>query len=191
MNKQNPQVKASKSLRREAVGRFGQQSNIANMPHTRKDAYNLLLRVEDHLKHSGQRGRQAFDNPLEAHQGLQKAIRKLANHWVRKQLTPRSELQKFRKAKSRSRRTLYKQKMQVFAKSTVPSMRTALPAIHGQGWLRRRVEVFPYGPVYTFNADHRVNVYRKGDRFDVIDALCNIPILAGLTRQGLKKAVQW
>jgi hypothetical protein len=118
-------------------------------------------------------------------------MKKVSQMWVRKRKTSTKDLQNFRRARKRVRRVQYKQKVQVFAKSTVPVLRAALPKMYGQGFLRKPVAVHPYRPMDTFMSMHRVNVYKQGSRFDVIDALCNIPILAGLTRRGLKKVVQW
>ena len=174
------------------VGTNGEPENIlANVPRTKQDTFFLLDRIQRHLDNSGKQGRQVFDSPLESSATLQKLIRKVAQKWVRNQKTSRPILEHIHRTKKRLRRVQYRDRIVVFKKATVPALRAALPKIYGQGYLRKRVAVYPYRPMDTFLREHRVNVYRSGNRYDVIDALCNIPILAGLTRRGLKKVVEW
>lgn len=164
---------------------------LDSVPRTKQDTFFLLDRIQRHLNNSGKNGYQRFDSPQDSSAAIQKLINKVSQLWVRKQKTSAKDLQNFRHARKRIRRVQYKNMVQVFTKATVPAIRASLPKIHGQGFLRQRVAVFPYRPMDTFLGGHRVNVYRAGNRFDVIDACCNIPILAGLTRRGLKKVVQW
>jgi len=164
---------------------------LANIPKTKQDTFFLLDRVQRHLKNSGLKDCQVFDSPQETSAIIQKLIAKVSQKWVRNAKTPTKDLQTFRRAKRHVRRVQYKDKVQVFIKATVPALRASLPQIHGQGFLSKPVAVYPYRPMDTFLGGHRVNVYRQRNRFDVIDALCGIPILAGLTRRGLKKVVTW
>ncbi len=164
---------------------------LANIPKTKQDTFFLLDRVQRHLEKSGRKDCQVFVSPQETSAIIQKLIAKVSQKWVRNAKTSRKDLQTFRRAKRRVRRVQYKDKVQVFIKATVPALRASLPKIHGQGFLSKPVAVYPYRPMDTFLGGHRVNVYRQGSRFDVIDGLCGIPILAGLTRRGLKKVVQW
>lgn len=172
-------------------GKLIRKRNIAVIPRTRQGAFFLLDSVETHLKNSGTEGCQRFDHPQESSAAIHKLLRKVSQLWVRKQKTSTKDLQTFRRARRRTRRVQYKNHLQVFSKATVPALRDSLPKIHGQGFLKKRVAIYPYQPADTFLGGHRVNVYKHGGRFDVIDALCNIPILAGLSLQGLKKVVQW
>ena len=183
--------------------------NIADMPITKKDAMLLLERLQWHFKQSGQKGRPLFEEPRQLFDIIGKLMRKVSVLWVRKAVTHKKHLQPYRRIRRRSERNSYKQNVQVFsnpkktrgkvAPGSLPSsashpvelIRAASPKLFGQGFLRKRVPVFPYTPTYTFLAMHRVNVYQNGGRFDVIDAYCNIPILAGLTRQSLKSVVAW
>ena len=176
--------------------------NILDMPRTKQSAFFLLDHIIILLEKSGKAktrfpdGRvsewhQRFDSIPETLPTLQKAIRAVSVKWVRKEKTSRVKLQTLRRMKRVVRRVQYKNDIQVFNTPTVPTLRHALPKMHGQGTLRKSVAVHPYRPMDTFLTMHRVNVYRQGSRFDVIDALCNIPILAGITRQALKKVVSW
>jgi hypothetical protein len=179
-------------MKKGMVGSHGQPANLKDaVIRTKQDAFFFLDRIHRHFLDSGKKDCQVFDNPREASAVLNKLIRKVSQKWVRNRKTSTENLQTFRRMRRVRRRVQYKDTLQVFTKATVPAMRTALPCIHGQGFLRKRVAVYPYRPMDTFFPLHRVNVYRQGKRFDVIDACCNIPILAGLTLQGLKKVVQW
>lgn len=175
------------------VGIGGERNLLANIPRTKKGAFNILLRVERHLLPDEKTGKinVVVHDPSGAHAVIQKAITAVARKWVRPRATCSKDLQRFHHLKKHIRRVQYQNQVQVFAKPTVSALRSSLPKIHGQGALRKPVAVYPYRPMDTFLGGHRVNVYRSGSRFDVIDALCNIPILAGLTRRGLKKIVQW
>jgi hypothetical protein len=179
-------------LKKWMVGNDGRKHrNAMTLRRTRQEAFFLLDRVETHLKNSGKKDCPAFDLPVESAAAIHKLLRKQSQLWVRKQKTSAKDLQVFRTAKRRIRRVQYKDKLQVFKKDTVTVMRAAVPSVYGQGFLKKPVAVHPYRPMDTFMAWHRVNVYKRETRFDVIDALCNIPILAGLSLQGLKKVVQW
>lgn len=173
-------------------GMVGTSQNILDhIPRTKRDTFFVLDRVIRRLRDSGKIGCQIFESPQESAAALDKLIRKVAQKWVRNRKTSTKDLQVLRRATRRRRRIQYKDNVVVFTKATVPNLRAALPKLYGQGFLRRPVAVHPYRAMDTFLGRHRVNVYRQGTRFDVIDALCNIPILAGLTRQGLKKIVEW
>jgi len=183
-----------KMLKKVVVGINGEsveRRNIAYIPRTRQSAFFLLDSIESYLRNSGLPNCQRFEMPKETLDAVHKLTRKVSQLWVRKQVTSRKDLQTFHRTRKQVRRVQYKQKVQVFTKATVPVLRQALPRIYGQGFLRIPVAVHPYRAMDTFLKCHRVNVYRNGQKFDVIDALCNIPILAGLTRQGLKKVVEW
>ena len=181
-----------KRMRKWMVGIDGEKHrNVAFVPRTKQSLFFLLDSIETHLKNSGLPNRQVFDMPTETMAFIHSRLRKVSQMWVRKRKTSTEDLQTFRRAKKRVRRVQYKESVQVFKKDTVTMTRAALPKIFGQGFLRKPVAVHPYRPMDTFLGRHRVNVYRVGNRFDVVDALCNIPILAGLTQQGLKKVVEW
>jgi hypothetical protein len=178
-------------MRKAMAGIRGCKNLLAARVRTKQDTLIFLQRIHRHFALSGQKDCQVFLDPQGAEHVVQKLINKVSQLWVPKRKTSVMDLQKFHRTKKRIRRVEYKDRMQVFAKSTVNVMRTALPCVYGQGFLKKPVAVHPYRPMDTFMTMHRVNVYKHANRFDVIDALCNIPILAGLSRQGLKKVVQW
>lgn len=181
-------------MKKGMVGTCGQPDkprNIANIPRTKQSAFFLLDSIETHLRNSGLPHHQQFDMPQETLAMVSKLTKKVSQLWVRKRKTSTKDLQQFHRTRKRVRRVMYKQNVQVFAKATVPVLRTSVPKLYGQGFLRKPIAVHPYRPMDTFLGHHRVNVYKNGPRFDVIDALCNIPILAGLSKQGLKKVVAW
>ena len=176
--------------------------DVRDTPITNRDAFLLMCRVVDHLKNSGKppvrtiRGRiirayQRFDSPQETYQTCQKIVEALSKRWVRKQKTGRKTLQAFRALRRKIRRVQHKEKVLVYQKAAAPILRAALPALHGQGFLRKAIRVHPYRPMDTFLGRHPVKVFRQGSRFDVIDAYCNIPILAGITKRALKQIVEW
>lgn len=77
-------------------------------------------------------------------------------------------------------------------KDTIKVLRVARPLIHRQGFLAKPVKVYPYASTDVFCSRHRVNVFcNPQGRFDVIDALCNLPILAGVTEKAVREAVVW
>jgi hypothetical protein len=164
---------------------------ICRIKRSNKAAMVLLRRVDDHFEYTGLRGFGYFDNPMGARRMLNKAIRSIRRKWVPPQPTRRKKLKKYYGLAPRKRRTQHAERMLVFTKTTVRTMRAAVKNLYGQGFLAKTVTIYPYTPADTFNLGHKVNVYRDGTRFDVIDSLCNIPILAGLTRHALKKVVHW
>jgi hypothetical protein len=178
-------------MKKGMVGSSGLENLKVAVLRTKRDTFFVLDRVIRHLKNSGKNGCQIFDSPQESAATLDKLIKKVSQKWVRNRKTSAKDLQTLRRATRRRRRVQYKENVVVFTKATVPALRTAVPKMYGQGFLRKPVAIHPYRPMDTFLTRHRVNVYRQRNRFDVIDALCNIPILAGLTRQGLKKVVEW
>lgn len=164
---------------------------LAHVPRTKRATFFLLDRIQRHFLNSGKNNCPVFDCPQESSAVLGKLIKKVNQKWVRNRKTSKKDLQVFRRMKKVVRRVQYQNNVVVFTKATVPHLRAAVPQMYGQGFLRHPVRVHPYRSMDTFLGRHRVNVYRQGKRFDVIDALCNIPILAGLTKQGLKKVVEW
>ncbi len=180
-------------------------SNILeNVPRTRKDSFNLLDRIITHLQNSGQhrcgphchkvncpQRYPIFDCPKESCASVQVCIVAVSKKWVRPTKTSKKDLQTLRKMKRIVRRKAYRDNVVVFKNSTSHAIRAAVPHLHGQGFLRKAVTVHPYRTMDTFTGGHRVNVYKQGARFDVIDALCNIPVLAGVTRRALKQVVEF
>lgn len=171
------------------VGTLVSVRNLSVLPQrTNQKTLNLLLDVQRH-------SRAVVINPAEIkgafHTNLRKAIRTVRVKMVQKRKTGRKHLERFKNSPARKRRRLFETRVQVLKKDTVPALRDALPKMYGQGFLRCRISVFPYRPMDTFLAQHKVNVYQNGSRFDVIDALCNIPILSGITRRHLKGVVAW
>lgn len=148
-------------------------------PHTTKAAHSLLMATNRHFQN---------DNELPE---VKKAIRSLRVKWIPKVKTGRKRLERIHRSTASKRRRMYQTHIMVLKKDTVPALRDALPKMYGQGFLRRKVSVFPYRAMDTFLAQHKVNVYQNGCRFDVIDALCNLPILSGITRRHLKGVVAW
>jgi hypothetical protein len=165
--------------------------NVADIPRTKQDAFNLLSRMIAHVENSGKPGCLRFAAPQDTYQFLQKCIKAVGVKWVRKQKTSRAALQTFRKLRRRVRRVAHKNDVLVFQKIAVPLMRAALPNLYGQGFLRRCVRVHPYRACDEFLGRHPVKVFRQRNLFDVVDAHCNIPILAGITKRALKQFVEW
>ena len=162
------------------VGTLVSVRNLAVVaPRTTKAAHALLTSTAKHFQ---------GDNELPE---LKKAIRRIRVKWAPKIKTSRKRLERIHQSTATKRRRLYQTRVVVLKKDTVATLRDALPKMYGQGYLRRRISVFPYRPMDTFFAQHKVNVYQNGSRFDVIDALCNIPILSGITRRHLKGVVAW
>lgn len=165
---------------------------LANVPSNQKQAFFLLDNILAHVKKSGQydfsklRHCQVFAEPQKTAATIQQCIARVQ---IKSRKTSSKKLQQFRKLKRVTRRKEYRHNVVVFKSDTVKIQRVASPSLHGQGYLLKPVRVHPYRPTDIFLGRHSVNVYRQGCRYDVIDALCNIPILAGLTKRGLKLAV--
>lgn len=173
----------------ETKPRFGTVQCVSRIQRTTKAARELLARIDDHIEYAGLPGFATLDNAQDVRRTLAKLDRKLRIRWVQKKKTSRKRLEKISRMGVRRRRSEYATRMTVHKVENVPSMRAAIQNLYSQGILARTFQVYPYRPIDSFNFGHRVNVYKVGNRFDVIDANCQIPILAGITKQALRKAV--
>jgi hypothetical protein len=158
---------------------------------TTKDVMAFLRRVDDHFEYNGLPGFGFFEKPLEVRKVLNRAIRATKRKWVPSQPTRRKKLKKHLGLAPRKQRSAYATRMLVFTKATVKTMRAATDNLYGQGFLKHDTTVYPYTRSDVFHANHRVNVYRMGSRFDVVDANCNLMVKAGISRAELRKVVKW
>jgi hypothetical protein len=76
---------------------------------------------------------------------------------------------------------------------TAKQLRKAAHRIFREGWLKKKMYVFPYRPhVDVFLKDHKVHVFvNPQNRFDVLDGMMNITIASGITEQAVREMVRW
>jgi hypothetical protein len=147
----------------------------------------LLDRLAALYKKSGQAGHPRFDEPFESHQTVIKLHGQVFRKWQRKATEPKLH----KHYRRRLRHPNSRRRLQVVKNDTSPMLRAALPKVFMQGFLKTRIAVYPYRSTDTFLGGHRVNVFKHNSYFDVIDALCNIPILSGISEKRMREVVEW
>lgn len=74
----------------------------------------------------------------------------------------------------------------------VKDLKIAAPKIFRQGYLAKAVKTFPYRKIDVFCSRHQVNVFKNPQgKFDVIDALCNLVVASGISKQAAREMVRW
>jgi hypothetical protein len=165
---------------------------LRRVPKTKREAFWLLASIDDHFEHSGEKNRQAFIEPKKAQKKLREVVAELNGLWRRR----RSDVhQPVLRIKRRPEVRHAENVQHLFPKPIA-----AQPVVFAQGFLRRRMTVGEtdnsQNPLHcsatdTFLSGHKVIVYRNGrHRFDIVDALCKLPIVDNVTRRFIKMSVE-
>ena len=172
---------------------------LRHPPKTRREAFWLLVRLQNHFARSGDRRRQRFAEPKAASAALDKVIAKLNGLWRRHRPDLLQPLLVIK------RRKAVRQQERVRKLFPAPVLRQ--PELFGRGFLRCEIAAGAANPMFSvldplvngkpreedrFLAGHRVEVLRRSThRFDIVSEGIRLLVAENVSRQMLRKTVEW